>query len=106
MDGLTKSPHMHTADGGMDRSKDDGEVKDAFGPSVERKVASFGRLDRLYTSLIETKRRTMSPTSAAVDVPEVAAPATDARDRRNVMCAKKRAKVMLLKTESLRRAKR
>lgn len=52
VDGLTKSPHMHTADGRMDRSKDDAEVADAafvlaLGPSVERKVASFGRLDRL-----------------------------------------------------------
>lgn len=96
VDGLTKSPHMHTADGRMDRSKDDAEVADtAFGPSAVRKVASFGRLLRLYTSLMESRRRTMSPTSAAVDVPELVALAAAARDRRNAMCSNKRAQVML-----------
>ena len=93
VDGLTKSPHMHTADGRMDRSNDDAEEADAafvvaLGPSVERNVRSFGRFDRLYTSFMETRRRTMSPTSAAVDVPELAAaPAADARDRRNAICS-------------------
>ena len=90
VDGLTKSPQMHTADGRMDRSN---EVADAasvvaLGPSVERNVRSFGRFDRLYTSFMETRRRTMSPTSAAVDAPELAAaPAADARDRRNAICS-------------------
>lgn len=96
VDGLIKSPHMQTADGRMDRSNDDAEVADAasvvaLGPSVERNVRSFGRFDRLYTSFMETRRSTMSPTSAAVDVPELAAaPAADARDRRNVICFDKK----------------
>ena len=54
MDGLTKSPHMHTAEGRMDRSSGEefaggGAVAAAaaLGPSVERKVASFGRFERL-----------------------------------------------------------
>ena len=53
---------------------------------------------------METKRRTMSPTSAAGDVPEVAAAA---RDRRNVICFEERAaQVALLITESLFQAMR
>jgi hypothetical protein len=40
VDGLTKSPHMHTAEGRMDRSKEDSELAGAALHTAE------GRMDR------------------------------------------------------------